>query len=365
MHSKTSPQIIAFHLPQFHQIAENDRWWGNGFTDWTNVKRSRPRFRGHAQPSVPKDGYYYDLTDARARNWQADLAAKYGVNGFCYYHYWFNGRQLLEKPCNDILLSREPDFPFCFSWANESWTRSWDGGKHKVLMKQNYGSVQDWKQHFDYLLPFFRDSRYIRYNGCPIFLIYRPKLFADLPKMVELWNEWACLDGMRGISFVKTMTYFDPKPGLSPMDASVNFEPWSTYIRHGSTRDRLATLCKRGATRVANMFGGNQVFTYSYDQIWHDILGRSYGPRNFPGAFVGWDNTPRRGKHSTIIAGSTPGKFGKYMNKLIRVAKRDEAPFIFVNAWNEWAEGAYLEPDERFGYAYLENLEAAIKASQE
>jgi lipopolysaccharide biosynthesis protein len=358
----SKPQIIAFHLPQYHRIPENDFWWGEGFTDWTNVRKAQPRYPGHCLPVQPRHQRYYDMLDPGTHAWQADLAKKYGIDGFCYYHYWFRGKQLLEKPCEHILVSGEPQFPFCFSWANESWTRSWDGSKRSVLMAQDYGSEADWKNHFNYLLPFFKDPRYITHEDCPLFLIYRPGLFPELEHMIHCWNRWSQAAGLKGVSFIKTRTYFDGRVGGKEFAASVNFEPWSTYIRHQSLHRQFTTLLKRGSVRLANMFGAEKIFLYSYDRIWADLLNRTYSQRDFPGAFVSWDNTPRRGRQSTIVAGSTPEKFGRYMAKLIRTAERDGSPFIFVNAWNEWAEGAYLEPDERHGYDYLTELLTAIQS---
>ena len=356
----TMPKIIAFHLPQFHRIRENDEWWGEGFTEWTNVRKSAPRYVGHHQPSVPLDHYYYDLGDQRAREWQATLARKYGVGGFCYYHYWFKGKRLLEKPCEEILATGRPDFQFCFSWANESWTRAWDGTNRSILVRQDYGTESDWEAHFHYLLPFFRDPRYITHDGLPLFLIYRPGDFPAVGDMMTSWNRWAREAGLQGICFVKTLTCFDARPARPPITASVSFEPWLTERRHASFSGRVTKLAQRAIYRAARSCGLDWTFVFSYDTIWQDVLRRRHGRNDFPGAFVGWDNTPRLGHRSRIVAGATPEKFGRFMRQLIANATQDGAPFIFVNAWNEWAEGAYLEPDEEHGYAYLQQLKAAV-----
>lgn len=356
------PKVIAFHLPQFHRIPENDAWWGDGFTEWTNVRKAEPRYPGHPLPSIPLGCNYYDLGDPSAREWQASLARRHGVDGFCYYHYWFKGKRLLEKPCEAILATGVPDFPFCFSWANESWTRSWDGSTRDVLVRQDYGDESDWRVHFDYLLPFFRDPRYITHEGLPLFLIYRPADFPAVDRMMACWNEWARQVGLAGICFVKTLTCFDAHPARSPFRAAVCFEPWLTERRHSRLTGRVKKLTMRALYRAAHACGFDPTFVLSYDVIWRDILRRRHARNEFPGAFVGWDNTPRTGRRSRIVAGGTPEKFGTYMRQLLANAVRDAAPFVFVNAWNEWAEGAYLEPDERHGHAYLEHLAAAVAA---
>ncbi|MEB3308436.1 MAG: glycoside hydrolase family 99-like domain-containing protein [Cyanobacteriota bacterium] len=355
------PKLIAFHLPQFHRIPENDAWWGEGFTEWTNVCKATPRYPGHSMPPVPLGGRYYDLNDPDARQWQADLARRYGIHGFCYYHYWFRGKQLLEKPVEAILASGSPDFPFCFSWANESWTRSWDGANKSVLIRQDYGTETDWEQHFRYLLPFFRDPRYILHDGKPLFLIYRPADFPAVNAMIALWQRLAVEEGLAGICFVKTLTCFDPSPACAPFSASASFEPWLSERRHARFMDRVRKLSLRLFCRTVQKCGVNLPFRFSYDVIWKDILRRRYGRDVFPGGFVGWDNTPRRGRHSRIVAGGTPEKFGLYMQALLSRAVADSAPFVFLNAWNEWAECAYLEPDERHDHAYLEQLATAIE----
>jgi lipopolysaccharide biosynthesis protein len=354
------PKIIAFHLPQFHQIQENDHWWGEGFTEWTNVRKATPLFPGHPQPSVPLAKHYYDLSDQAAREWQAETAQRFGVEGFCFYHYWFKGKLLLEKPCEAILASGNPDFPFCFSWANESWTRSWDGTARSVLIQQDYGTEADWTSHFYYILPFFKDHRYITHNGLPLFLIYRPADFPAIDRMMVLWNRLARQEGIQGIYFVKTLTCFDASKPRPPFLAGASFEPWLTERRHTRLSRRVLKLARRAVFRTAEWFGFDCKFVFSYDVIWRDILRRRYGPNEFPGAFVGWDNTPRMGRRSRVVSGRTPQKFGFYMHQLLLNAVRDNSPFIFINAWNEWAEGAYLEPDERHGYAYLESLACAI-----
>ena len=194
-------KIIAFYLPQFHNIPENDEWWGDGFTEWTNVKKAKPLYEGHMQPRVPLGGNYYNLLDDNVKIWQADLAKKYGVYGFCYYHYWFNGKMLLEKPMEQMLANKEVDIPFCICWANEPWTKAWVGDERKLLIAQEYGQEEEWKQHFMYLLPFFKDERYITKNGKPLFVFYRPDIVPCMKEMIETWDKLAKENGLSGITF--------------------------------------------------------------------------------------------------------------------------------------------------------------------
>jgi lipopolysaccharide biosynthesis protein len=353
------PKLIAFHLPQFHRIPENDAWWGEGFTEWTNVRKALPLYPGHPQPAVPLDSCYYDLTDPAARERQATLAREHGIHGFCYYHYWFNGRKLLEKPCEAILESGSPDFPFCFSWANHSWTRAWDGDTRDVLIHQHYGGEADWKTHFHYLLPFFQDRRYIAHEGRPMFLIYRPGDFSEISRMLACWDRWAREAGLPGMFFVKTLTAFDDSPDAIGFSAAASFEPWQTIVWQTSGLRRWQWRLQQAACRALTAWGLRRQFVFAFDAIWNEMLRRKYPAGVYRGAFPGWDNTPRRGDRAWVVAGNTPEKFGDYMKRQLAAAARDGSEYVFVNAWNEWAEGAYLEPDQRHGYAYLKQLKAA------
>lgn len=355
------PKIIAFHLPQFHRIEENDRWWGTGFTDWTNVRKGRPLYAAHHQPRVPLDGNYYDLTEPSVRAWQATLARDHRVDGFCYYHYWFRGRKLLERPCEAILASGSPNFPFCFCWANEPWTRSWDGVAGDVLVQQDYGGEDEWRRHFEYLLPFFSDRRYLTHAGMPMFLIYRPRHFPGVARMIDRWQRWAADAGLPGVAFCKVLTAFDDRHGDPGFAASVSFEPWLTIRRRAPFAAQAGWLAERAMRAVLSACGLTRGYVWPYDSVWEHVIRRTYARDEFRGAFVGWDNTPRRGRHGRIVATATPEKFGACMRRQIAAAARDGSPFIFVNAWNEWAEGAVLEPDEHHRYAYLEQLRDAVE----
>lgn len=333
-------KLIAFYLPQFHEIPENNLWWGKGFTEWTNTRKSQPLFPGHYQPREPYQDYYYDLTDPSARKWQADLAEKYGIYGFCYYHYWFKGKRLLEKPFNEVLRTGEPYLPFCLSWANEPWTRRWDGSEDDVLMPQDYGDEKDWKEHFDYLFTAFKDERYIKVDNKPLFLIYRPGSISKCEEMLKYWQNLAKQNGLEGIYFVKTLSGFQI-PRIKGFSASVEFEPVYTVFHH--------------------LYFQNVM---DYDQIWTRILERTKrksGTKTFLGAFVDWDNSPRKRNTGLILNGANPEKFTHYLTQQIKHAMDRNSEFLFINAWNEWAEGTYLEPDKKYGFQYLEAVKKSLE----
>ncbi|MGM0876122.1 MAG: glycosyltransferase WbsX family protein [Bacillota bacterium] len=361
-------KIISFYLPQFHQIPENDKWWGKGFTEWTNTRKAKPLFPGHYQPREPFKNYYYDLTDPIARKWQAEIAKDYGIYGFCYYHYWFKGKRLLYKPLSEVLRTGEPDFPFCISWANESWSRNWDGQENNVLMPQDYGDESDWKEHFDYLLEAFLDKRYIRINNKPIFLIHCPVNIPRCSEMLSYWNKLAKKNGLGGIYFIETLTG-RPFSNITDFNAYVYFEPMYT-LRHGlspKVRKKARIEALRKVFKKRNMKGFNPNFKmrlYDYELIWKKILERTVKHNNKPtflGAFLDWDNSPRRGYDSNIVQGATPEKFGRFFKQQIEKAyKMDESEFLFINAWNEWGEGTYLEPDKKYGFRYLEQIKKAL-----
>ena len=359
-----APKVLAYVLPQFHRIAENDEWWGEGFTEWTNVRSAKPLFARHYQPRMPANDRYYDLLDPAVHDWQAELASRHGVHGFCYYHYWFNGKRLLEKPVELLLRRGKPDFPFCLAWANEPWTRAWDGGEHQVLMPQSYGAEADWRRHFEDLLPVFRDPRYIRVDDKPMFLIYRSASIGVCAPMLEMWRSLAQQAGLAGLHIVGMLTGFDRDPRPEIFDAFAEFEPMYT-IRHGlpywvKKREkwikRLATAAWRATGRTSRALN-----SHDYATLWRLMAARELPPRTYPGAFVDWDNSPRRGlERSLILRNFDKRAFESGVRAQLRKAQRAGAEFLFVNAWNEWAEGAYLEPDAARGMFFLETLGAAL-----
>ena len=362
-------KIIAFYLPQFHEVKENNEWWGEGFTEWTNVKSSKPTFKGHNMPRVPLNKNYYNLTDNSTLRWQADLAKKYGIYGFAYYHYWSEGNMLLEKPAEIMLEDKSIDLPFCFSWANHTWTRVWADKTNELLWEQKYGDEKDWEKHFNYLLPFFKDERYIRIDNKPLMILYNPKGVKEYPKMIKLWQKLALDNGLDGIYFLHQQNEFDHNEGNSNglYEGGIEFQmnrAVTEYISKSITF-LLERVLNRVADRIPLLRCKATTMHYSYDDIWKIVLNQDpKGNDWYPGAFVDWDNTPRRKNRGQLCTGVTPEKFQYYLTKQIKRAKEIyNKEYLFMFAWNEWGESGYLEPDEKFGYAMLEAIRNALKKS--
>jgi hypothetical protein len=344
-----SPEVrlIAFYLPQFHPIPENDEWWGKGFTEWTNVARARPLFRGHYQPHLPADLGFYDLRLPETRQTQAELAREYGIHGFCYYHYWFNGKQLLERPFTEVLASGRPDFPFCLCWANENWTRRWDGHDEEILVAQQYGEEDD-KEHIRWLVDAFRDERYIRVDGKPLFLVYRVNELPDPVRTASVWREGARRSGVGEIFLGRVESFAGERddPAKIGFDVSVEFQP--DWCHFGTARHR----------------GAHDV--YDYASVLERMLQKEPpGYTRFPCVMPSWDNAARRRSGATILHGSTPQLYQQWLTSVLRTAEhvRGTDGIVFINAWNEWAEGNHLEPCQRWGRAYLEATREALAAA--
>lgn len=354
-------KVIAYYLPQFHEIPENDQWWGKGFTEWTNVRNAQPLFEGHDQPRVPLNNNYYKLDDVDTLRWQAELLNKYNVDGLCFYHYWFNGKLLLEKPLELLLNSPDIAMPFCLAWANQEWTRAWDdGGDREVIMPQEYGGKIEWEAHFQYLLKAFRDERYIKVDNSPMILIYMATDIPNLGEMLVYWRKRAVESGFAGLHLVSMNTSYALYQG-SEFDKHVDFEPTYT-IRHGlSSGYRILLKIRKSFAMVFNRLFGFRFFEtiFNYDCLWASILKRKLRTSVYPGAFVDWDNTPRKNKRGLVLRNQSLEKFRRYFAKQYIRAKNSGTDFIFVNAWNEWAEGTYLEPDEKYHYSYLEAVRDA------
>jgi len=337
-------RAIAFYLPQFHPIKENDQWWGKGFTEWTNVTKARPNFEGHYQPHLPAELGFYDLRVPEVREQQAELAREYGINGFCYYHYWFGGRRLLERPFNEVLSSGRPDFPFCLCWANENWTRRWDGAEKEILIGQRH-SPEDDRNFIRSLFPAFEDRRYIRINGKPILLVYRVDLLPNAKQTATTWREEMKNAGLGGVYLCAAQTSgtLDPRP--YGFDGAVEFPP------HGMATTNLNSQI----TRLNPNFAG----------LVRDYLVKAnamiHKPKPdytvFKTVMPAWDNTARRQDTGITYINSSPEAYEYWLGKAVEYAvtnNRGDERLVFINAWNEWAEGAHLEPDRRYGRRYLE-----------
>ncbi len=374
---KNKHRVIAINLPQFHPFKENNEWWGEGFTEWVNVKKARVLFDGHNQPRVPLNNNYYNLLDEDVQRWQDDLARKYGVYGFCFYHYWFDGKLLLEKPVEKYLQNKSLKTRYCICWANEHWTNAWSGKEAKVLIHQRYGSQKEWREHFDYLLPYFNDPRYIKTGNKPLFVLYRPELIDCLNEMLEYWDGLARANGFDGIAFAYQHAGFtvSPKCDESHFDYAIEYHPNCAQVFMGMGKNKAFQKLKKSILDFCeNKLGINlrekaktKLRHYDYDEIWRYI--NDMQPRNekcVPGAFVDWDNTPRRGEKGFVVDGADPAKFEKYFkNQIIKAKEEYHKDMIFVFSWNEWAEGGYLEPDEHNKYGYLEAIHTALQETGE
>lgn len=362
-------RAIAFYLPQFHPVAENDEWWGKGFTEWTNVTKARPLFRGHYQPHLPADLGFYDLRLPEAREAQAQMAREHGIEGFCYWHYWFgNGKRMLERPFNEVLTSNKPDFPFCLAWANESWTGIWHGNPGKVLVEQQYLGKQDYIDHFNYLTTAFKDSRYITVEGKPLFYIYSPDKIPDLLSFTTLYKELAVKAGLKGLYIVaNTATEeWDPRAygcdavNLNKLGSLYQYLPSrKNYLlrkyRNQLLKPKIGNLYRKFLRRPVNIYNYNEAipFLVNHRQKPYDI---------FPCVIPNWDNTARSGVNGLILKNSTPRLFEQHLTDALQSvsSKPDDKKIIFIKSWNEWAEGNHLEPDTKFSMQYLNAVKKVL-----
>lgn len=360
MRRQEKPRILAIYLPQFYENEDNNCWWGKGFTDWDSVKTAESYFHGHQQPKMPLDKVYYDLSQKDVMEKQALLAKKYGIDGFCFYHYYFkNGKKELELPAENLLRWKDVDMPFCFNWASESWIRSWSRisgnvwaeryeslGKdiqNGILVEQDYGTYFDWMRHFEYLLPFFQDQRYIKYDGKPVFIFYSPNDIQSLKEMTSCWRTAAVKAGLPGLYLIGA--HLDiPNDCL---DAALIYEP----------RNSIHILNNEGKAKV-----NNGVRCFDAQNIWTAILKSvpAFGYRTYFCGVSGYDDTPRRGRSGEVIMGNTPQVFQQNIKRLLEQSIQYGNRYLFINAWNEWGEGMYLEPDMHSGYDYLEALKHAV-----
>lgn len=371
-------KIIPLYLPQFHTIPENDEWWGKGFTEWVNVREAKPLFEGHNQPRVPLNNNYYDLSDIETLKWQCRIAKEYGIYGFCMYHYWFNGHLLLEKPMEMLLAHPEIDIKYCISWANHDWTDAWKASNRqpKVLIAHNFDDEKDWVDHFNYLLPFFKDPRYMTENNKPLMVIYIPNIIRKLKKMLDVWSQMARDNGFDGLTFIyqSAASSFDNSWDHSLFDYGVEMNPGYVGLANRQKNSSFFPKLMKYSHEIKRFLHIRrsllpqkkitEVSKADYDYTWQRILELrpiSNAPKMIPCAFTDWDNTPRHKERGYLFQGVTPAKFKSYFKQLIDNTKNFyDTDMIFVFAWNEWAEGGYLEPDEKNGFAFLEAIKECL-----
>jgi lipopolysaccharide biosynthesis protein len=351
-------RTIAIHLPQFHPIPENNEWWGKGFTEWTNVAKAKPLFAGHYQPHLPADLGFYDLRLAESRQEQADLAAAYGIYGFCYYHYWFEGKRLLNAPVDAILESGKPDFPFMLCWANGSWTRTWDGNDN-ILMEQKH-SLEDDRAHIQHLIKYFKDKRYIRIGNKPVFAICRTELLPFPDETAALWRTEIRKAGFEDIYLIKMEMFETGKPAEKiGFDACAEFQPdWRN----------LPVKLDPGFSKLKSLFSSHpdpfkKNNIYQYREVVEKMLAKPKAAyKCYPCVTPGWDNSPRKKENALIMIDSRPEYFGNWVQKVLDGFEpySGDENFLFINAWNEWAEGNHLEPCQKWGRAYLEAFKSAL-----
>lgn len=350
---------IAFYLPQFHVIPQNDEWWGEGFTEWTNVKKAKPLFDGHYQPHIPGKLGYYDLKEESVRVKQAELAREYGIYGFCYWHYWFGeGKRLLDGPAKDFLKSGKPDFPICFAWANQTWSGVWHGAPNRILIEQKYLGQADDQAHFYELLPYFKDSRYIRIDNKPLFLFYRTFDHPYLDEFIGHWNTLAQKEGLDGIYFLG-ISYQKENP----------FQNLNGFAFHDKFLSKgKFSLFEKLVKKTTKYYPDELISKLTKGCVvksYQEMVQRTYNERmpgsSFPTLFTGWDNTPRSGKRGIVQSDFNMELFEKHLQKLLNSMNGEDEPIFFIKSWNEWAEGNYLEPDHRFKMEKLQIIKKVLK----
>jgi len=357
-------KAIAFYLPQYHPIPENDRWWGTGFTEWRNVVNARSLYSNHYQPQLPADLGFYDLRLAETRIAQAELARSHGIHGFCYYHYWFNGRRILERPFQEVLSSGQPNFPFCLCWANENWSRRWDGSENEILLRQNYGEEDD-IEHLNALLPAFKDPRYIRIDDRPLFLVYRISELPDPAATAARWRSVARAHGLADLFLLSVESRSDEigDPARIGFDAAVEFQPHWPLLT-ALTR-ATPTLKERLKGKWKNESPAKSIHgVYDYWSLAQAALNREWPSYlRFPCVTPAWDNTARRKWGGIVLDGSSPALYGEWLQRTRQKMESQHLPesLLFINAWNEWAEGNHLEPDQRWGSQYLEQTRRVLQ----
>lgn len=356
MKQKKKASVIAFYLPQFHPIQENDKWWGKGFTEWTNVAKAKPLFRGHYQPRVPADLGFYDLRLPEIREAQAQLAREAGIDAFCYWHYWFgSGKQLMEWPLQEVVRMKQPDFPFCLGWANHTWyKKQWNSQvsrfSQEKLIEQTYPGIADIDEHFYKMLPVFLDSRYFRLHDKLVFLIYDPSSIPHLEQFIERWQELAVRNNLPGFYFIAQVDAISINAESNKLFDAINYDCIRNLFNNSRIRRLVAYTIKRPIVKPYKSL------LRKYD------LSAIKPNRVYPTIYPNWDVSPRIGYIASVLHKSTPQLFEQHVNQILNtlVDKPNDDKVIFLKSWNEWAEGNYMEPDLKFGKEYIYALRRAI-----
>jgi len=360
-----SVRLIAFYLPQYHPIPENDEWWGKGFTEWTNVAKAKPLFRGHYQPHLPADLGFYDLRVPETRTAQAEMAREYGIEGFCYWYYWFAGKRLLERPFCEVLESGKPDFPFCLAWANQTWSGVWHGAPDKILIKQTYPDIEDYKSHFYAVLDAFADDRYVTIEGKPVFVVFVPHQLPEPRRFTDCWRDLAIKSGLKGLYFVGMggQAWVPEKNGF---DASILSQPGVFFSRQSRSHNYFDKISKKLTGKDLKQLY-REIYSRPTVYLYRNVIKYLLPPlardfEQYPCVIPNWDNTPRSFIRGVVFHNSTPELFRSHLREAIEqvVSRELDKRLIFIKAWNEWAEGNYLEPDQRFGRAYLEVVKGEV-----
>lgn len=352
-------KIIAYYLPQYHEITENNMWWGKGFTEWTNVKKAKPLYKTHIQPKIPLNNNYYDLTNKETLKWQIELAKKYKVDIFCFYHYWFEGKLLLEKPAELLLNDENLQQEFFFCWANHSWKKTWNG-LNEILMKQEYGDEDKWELHFNYLKKFFVDERYLKIDNRPVFMIFNPKDIEQLDKMINYFDKKCKELNFSGIYIIESVNSIKSIEKVSKLSKGQTLREPLCGLEYRNIFEKILHKLK-------SKFKKNYLYfipKYDYKKIMKyslKISKRYVTSNTYPGVFTEWDNTPRHHRRGYVIKNESKEDFKTYLLEQKKIMKNKKCEYIFINAWNEWAEGMYLEPDEKNGYKYLEIIKEVVE----
>lgn len=353
---KESVKVIAFYLPQFHPIKENDEWWGKGFTEWHNVVKAKPLFRGHYQPKLPADLGFYDLRLSETREAQAQLAREAGVYGFCYWHYWFgNGKRLLERPFDEVVASGKPDFPFCLAWANHSWyAKTWDPNKpDRLLIEQLYPGKEDNEKHFYEVLPAFKDDRYIKIDGKPLFAIFKPLQVENVQAFIQQWQELAKKNGLPGIYFVGQGPQKDFESIMASGFDAVNHEEVNGIHAHQGKFVRTMKQIERVLLKRPRC--------YDYAKAMKEMIIPKDSCENIlPTICPNFDHTPRSGTRGLVYTNSNPTTFYNHVRQILDVVSPKQNRIVFLKSWNEWGEGNYMEPDEKYGKGYIKAMRRAM-----